>query len=167
MFEVILHQYDLSQGIAKQMSVQLTGQYFEGVWHTGICVYNKEYYYGGGVSYDRMGMTPFGKPTKVISLGFTEIPEDLFMEFLRESRGEWSADKYHVFEHNCNHFTNAAADFLLGQGIPSEIIDQPKQFLGTPLGQMIAPMMQGMQENLKVQSNSLFNNQTGGVNQLR
>lgn len=127
--------------MAKNISVSLTGKYFEGIWHTGICVYNKEYYYGGGVSYDRMGQTPFGTPTKVISLGFSEIPEELFMEFLREARDEWSMEKYHVFEHNCNHFTNAAADFLLGEGIPSEIINQPAEFLQTPLGNMIKPMM--------------------------
>jgi len=114
MFEVILHQYDLSQGMAKNMSQQLTGKYFEGIWHTGICVYGKEFYYGGGVSWDREGRTPFGTPTKQVSLGFTEIHEELFMEFLREAQGEWSEAKYHVFQHNCNHFTDAAADFLLG-----------------------------------------------------
>lgn len=59
-------------------------------------------------------------------------------------------EKYHVFEHNCNHFTNAAADFLLGDGIPSEIVNQPNEFLATPLGAMLSPMMQGMQDNLKV-----------------
>jgi desumoylating isopeptidase 1 len=66
------------------MSQQLVGKYFEGIWHTGICVYNKEFYYGGGISYDRMGRTPFGNPTKSLSLGFTEIHEELFMEFLQE-----------------------------------------------------------------------------------
>lgn len=142
MFEVILHYYDLSQGVAKSMSQQLVGKYFEGVWHTGICVYEKEYYYGGGISWDRMGRTPFGTPTKQLSLGFTDIPQELFMEFLREAQSEWSADTYHVFEHNCNHFTNAAADFLLGEGIPADIINQPKEFLSTPMGQMISPMMQ-------------------------
>ena len=64
------------------------------------------------------------------------------MEFLREAQSEWGADNYHVFEHNCNHFTNAAADFLLGEGIPADIINQPKEFLSTPLGQMISPMME-------------------------
>ena len=105
------------------MSQQLIGQYHEGIWHTGVCVYNKEYYYGGGISYDPVGRTPFGNPTKFLSLGFTEIPEDLFMEFLRENQNEWSMAKYHVFEHNCNHFTNAAVEFLLGDGIPKEIVD--------------------------------------------
>jgi hypothetical protein len=31
--------------------------------------------------------------------------------------------KYHVFEHNCNHFTDAADEFLLEDGIPKEIVD--------------------------------------------
>jgi hypothetical protein len=56
------------------MSQQLVGKYFEGIWHTGICVYEKEYYYGGGISWDRMGKTPFGVPTKSLSLGFSDIP---------------------------------------------------------------------------------------------
>jgi hypothetical protein len=45
------------------------------------------------------------------------------MEFLHEARGDWTADSYHPFEHNCNHFTNACADFLLGFGIPEDIIN--------------------------------------------
>jgi hypothetical protein len=105
-------------------------------------VYEKEFYYGGGISYDRMGRTPFGTPTKELSLGFTDIPHDLFMEFLREAQSEWGANNYHVFEHNCNHFTNAAADFLLGEGIPADICNQGKEFLATPMGQMISPMME-------------------------
>ena len=132
----ILNFYDLSQGMAKNISMALVGKQFDGIWHTGICVYNKEFYYGGGISWDRPGMTPFGKPTKQMSIGFTDIPEDLFMEFLRENRHEWSMDRYHVFEHNCNHFTFAAGEFLVGDGaVTREAIDQPKEFLSTPLGQ--------------------------------
>ena len=147
--------------MAKQMSQQLVGKYFEGIWHTGICVYEKEYYYGGGISYDRVGKTPFGVPTKSLSLGFTEIHQELFMEFLRENQQEWSMETYHVFEHNCNHFTNACADFLLGEGIPADIVGQPAEFLSTPLGQMIAPMMHQAQDGLKVQSNTIFNAEGG------
>ena len=64
MFEVVLHYYDLSQGIAAQMSQQLVGKYFEGIWHTGIVVYNKEYYYGGGISYDFSTLRPQGAPVR-------------------------------------------------------------------------------------------------------
>lgn len=47
--------------MASQFSRQLCGRHIEGVWHTGVVVYGKEYYFGGGVSYDAPGYTPFGK----------------------------------------------------------------------------------------------------------
>ena len=43
------------------MSKQLVGREFEGIWHTGIVIYNKEFYFGGGISYDAPACTPFGK----------------------------------------------------------------------------------------------------------
>ena len=52
MFDVKLHVYDLSTGMAAQFSRQIIGKHIEGVWHTGIVVFNKEYYFGGGISYD-------------------------------------------------------------------------------------------------------------------
>jgi desumoylating isopeptidase 1 len=106
--------------MAAQFSRQLVGKYIEGVWHTGIVIYNKEYYFGGGISYDAPGRTPFGKinqilqcnignPTKVLDLGFTELPEELFLEFLREATPRFTAATYNVFKHNCNNFTNECA----------------------------------------------------------
>ena len=50
MFDVKLHVYDLSKGMAAQFSRQLIGKYIEGIWHTGIVVYGKEFYFGGGIS---------------------------------------------------------------------------------------------------------------------
>jgi hypothetical protein len=47
--------------MAAQFSRQLIGKHIEGVWHTGIVVFSKEYYFGGGISYDDPGRTPFGK----------------------------------------------------------------------------------------------------------
>jgi len=58
---VSLHVYDISGGMAKQFSRQLTGKHFDGIWHTGIVVYGKEFYFGGGISYDMPSCTPFGK----------------------------------------------------------------------------------------------------------
>lgn len=68
-----MHMYDLSQGMAASMSEALCGKYYEGIWHTSICAFGKEFYYGGGISYDKIGCTPFGKPTKKVVLGKTEI----------------------------------------------------------------------------------------------
>ena len=63
-YPVVLHKYDLSNGMAAQFSKQFTGRQIDGIWHTGIVVYEKEYYYGGGVSYDHPACTPFGKNFK-------------------------------------------------------------------------------------------------------
>ena len=60
-FSVKLNVYDLSQCMCKAMSKQLCGTQIDGIWHTGIVVYGKEYYFGGGISYDLPGQTPFGK----------------------------------------------------------------------------------------------------------
>lgn len=51
---------------------------------------------------------------------------------------------------NCNNFTDEVAQILLGHGIPSEIVDLPKEFLATPMGQQMAPMFMGMGDNLRV-----------------
>ena len=49
------------------------------------------------------------------------------------------------------------AQLLLGEGIPAEIVNLPQNFLNTPLGQQIAPMMMNMQNSLRQSSNQLFN----------
>ena len=148
--------YDISMGMAKQFSPALLGRTIEAVWHTGIVVYNREYYFGGGISGDHPAMTPFGSPTRVLSLGSTQIPYPLFMEFLKELEPRYTEETYHVFKHNCNNFTNECANFLLGKNIPEEIINLPNEFLATPLGKMIEPFMTQMQDSLKQKSNPIF-----------
>lgn len=76
-----------------------------------------------------------------MDLGFTEIPEELFMEFLRDVSPRFTQETYNVFKHNCNNFTNECSQFLLGEGIPHDIVNLPNEFLNTPIGKMIAPML--------------------------
>ena len=59
--KVKLHVYDLSGGLAQIGSKKYIGKQFDGIWHTGIVVYGKEYYYGNGICFDTAGLTPFGK----------------------------------------------------------------------------------------------------------
>jgi hypothetical protein len=47
--------------MAKSHSKKLIQKQIDGVWNTGIIVYGKEFYFGGGICYDLPGHTPFGK----------------------------------------------------------------------------------------------------------
>lgn len=94
---VTLNVYDLSQGLAKSMSKGIVGIQIDGIWHTGIVVYGKvlkvlqkEFYFGGGVCVDPPARTPYGTPVQNIPLGSTEIPEAIFMDYLRELSPKFS-----------------------------------------------------------------------------
>jgi len=61
---VSLHVYDLSNGMAAMFSRQFIGKQIDGIWHTGIVVYDKEYYFGGGIQCDDPAQTPYGTPVR-------------------------------------------------------------------------------------------------------
>jgi hypothetical protein len=82
LFTVKLAMYDISQGLASQHSQMLLGKHIDGIWHTSLIVYGKEYYFGKGICYNLVGNTPFGKPTRVVDLGETRKSEERFYEGL-------------------------------------------------------------------------------------
>ena len=47
---VTLYVYDLSNGMARNLSLQLTGKYIEGIWHTSVVLYGQEVFFGQGIS---------------------------------------------------------------------------------------------------------------------
>ncbi|KAI8815816.1 PPPDE putative peptidase domain-containing protein [Fimicolochytrium jonesii] len=141
---VRLYVYDLSQGMAAMLSRQLTGRYIEGIWHTSVVVYGTEYYFGQGIMQSRPGSTHHGAPMKDIDMGTTQIPKDVFLQYLDSMRETWTADRYHLLDNNCNHFSNELCGFLVGKEIPSHITSLPADFLGTPFGQQILPMLENM-----------------------
>lgn len=46
-----------------------------------------------------------------------------------------------MFRHNCNNFTDAFSNFLLGKGIPSHIAQMPQAVLDSPFGRMLMPQL--------------------------
>lgn len=141
--KVELWVYDLSQGMASSLSLSLLGTHIPGVWHTSVVVYELEICFGSGIQIFMPGQSSFGIPLQKISMGVTEIPYDLFNEYLKELRQVWTAEKYHLLENNCNHFSNDLMQFLVGKTIPDHITALPNNFLSTPLGSALAPMING------------------------
>ena len=88
------------------------------------------------------GQTPFGVPMKQEELGETEIPEEMFRDFLQEITDRFSFNTYNVIQNNCNHFTNEVSNFLLGKDIPHSVLKQAEDLINTPIGQMIRPMLE-------------------------
>ncbi|RPD62239.1 DUF862-domain-containing protein [Lentinus tigrinus ALCF2SS1-7] len=144
MAKVQLYVYDLSNGLAKQLSRQLTGRQIDGIWHTSVVVFGKEVFYGQGISIVKPGQSHHGQPLQILDMGETSLDEQTFDEYLDEIRDHYTADKYHLLEFNCNSFTNDCIGFLTGGSIPSWISDLPSDFLSTPFGAALRPTIDAM-----------------------
>ncbi|KAG0233885.1 hypothetical protein BGW42_007092 [Actinomortierella wolfii] len=115
---VTLFVYDLSQGMARSMSLGITGRQIDGIWHTSVVVFGREWFYGQGIMNSVPGMTMHGTPLERIDMGETEIPQEVFMEFMDNMRETYTADRYHLLDNT--------------------------DFLQTPFGQMMRPMIENM-----------------------
>ena len=85
-------------------------------------------------------------------MGTTTVPCSEFEEWChaQTANGTYAAAAYDLFDHNCNHFSHHALQHALQlkeAGVPSYILYVPKTFLASPFGQMMRPMMAGMQVN--------------------
>uniref|UniRef100_A0A3B4TWC8 palmitoyl-protein hydrolase n=1 Tax=Seriola dumerili TaxID=41447 RepID=A0A3B4TWC8_SERDU len=142
-FPVKLYIYDLSRGMARQLSSVMLGEFLVSYLHTAIVVHGQEYFFvGEGINKCSPGGTPLGEPDSIVDLGFTEVPAELFTEYLTSlAESTYRGDTYNLFEHNCNSFSNEVAQFLTGKKIPSYITDLPSEVLSTPFGQALRPLL--------------------------
>ncbi|KAI9216718.1 PPPDE putative peptidase domain-containing protein [Blastocladiella britannica] len=138
---VTLLVYDLSQGMARMLSQQLTGRQIEGIWHTSIVVHGREWYFGQGIFATTPGMHHYGRPVQTIAMGATDIGPDMLASLIDDLRPRFRAQDYHLLEHNCNTFSNEMCQVLVGRTIPDWITGLPADFLATPFGQSLRPMI--------------------------
>ena len=90
---------------------------------SGIVAFEREYYYGGDIASARPGKTYYEQPKDIVTIGRTRVREAEFHEWLRVAgRTTFKPHDYNMMRHNCNHFTDAAARFLCGVGIPVEVV---------------------------------------------
>ena len=157
-FTVRLMVYDLSRGMAMSLSqglgTLLGGLNLDIIPHTGLEVYDEEYFYGGGVQRcaHALVVQEYGMhPVRVEVLGRTTKTRAEFLAFLGSVSARFTPLTYDVMRNNCNHFSDAAARFLLGDaaGIPDEIVRLPERVMATPLGALVAPMFQQMNQQMQ------------------
>lgn len=145
MTSVKVHAYDLTGGMARQMSMQFLGKQMDAVYHTGIVAFGKEWWFGGGLSSATPGTTHFGSPLEIIDMGRTDVSEQAFMDWLKSVEPtRFSPQHYNLLTHNCNTFTDEAARFLVGKGIPEKITGMVKEVMDSPMGPMLLPMLENM-----------------------
>jgi len=130
--------------MAKMLSQQLMGKHVDGIWHTSTVCFGKEYYFGAGIMSCIPGQSGHGSPVQVFDMGETQIPQDVFEEYLDSLRLHWTAEKYHLLDNNCNNFSNELSQFLTGQGIPDWVTGLPAEFMQTPLGRQLRPAIDAM-----------------------
>jgi hypothetical protein len=141
-WEVTLHLYDLSHGVAAALSPWILPEQLEGIWHTGLVVYGKEYYFGGDIYYDTPAETGFGTPRMAITLGTTLRQRDELHAFVvEELKPIFTREAYDAARNNCNHFTDRVSMYLIGKHIPEEVLRQPEIMLQTSLGRTLRPIL--------------------------
>ncbi|KAF9111166.1 hypothetical protein BGX27_005307 [Mortierella sp. AM989] len=126
------------------MSLGFVGRQIDAIYHTSVVVFGREFYYGQGIMSSIPGSTMHGQPMERVDMGETEIPQEVFMEFMDNMRETYTAEAYHLLDNNCNNFSNDVCQFLVGRPIPSHITSLPADFLNTPFGQSMRPMIEGM-----------------------
>ena len=157
MVRVELAVYDLSRGLASSMSQQILGQRIDGIWHTGVVVYNNEYYFGGGIQ-----CSPYGNfsasqglyPVQLLVIGETNQTKQSLEQYIASINHRFTANTYDLLTNNCNNFSDTICRFLCSTGIPSYIVDLPSIVLSTPGGQAFRPMIEQMQASVRMQSGS-------------
>ena len=147
MTEVRCYMYDISGGMARQMSGMLLGRQINAIWHTAVVAFGREYFFDGGVGIEAgvPARTRFGTPLSMVAIGTTTKTREAFEEHNRGlMQTRFGPTQYHVLQNNCNHYTDVALQFLSGVGAPPEVMEQVDVFLSTPMGRQLQPMIENM-----------------------
>ncbi|KAI1104901.1 P-loop containing nucleoside triphosphate hydrolase protein [Jackrogersella minutella] len=154
--DVHLLVYDLSNGLAKQMSLGLLGFQLDAIYHTSIELEGLEYVYDSGINVIQPGTSHLGRPLERIHLGKSELPMEVIVEYLDSLKEIYTPQAYDLFRHNCNNFSNDFSTFLVGKGIPDHIANMPQHVLDSPFGRMMQPQLANMVEQRKAQQGGLL-----------
>jgi hypothetical protein len=144
--------------MATMMSPLILGRQIDGIWHTAVVVFGREYFFGSqGITSCSPGSTVLGQPTKIERIGDTFIPYTVFKDYLRGlAESTFRGSNYNLIKHNCNTFSEDLCQFLCGSSIPKYILDLPQDLLSTPIGQSLGPLIESLSARTEGSSNFSF-----------
>ena len=135
--KVTLLFYDISGKTTKVFGRLLFGKKIEGIWHTSILAFDREWWYGGDLFRSTPYKTPFGQPVKQIELGKTYFTsQEVFKHITEHLHLKFNQKTYDVFENNCNNFTDTLSVFLCGRKLPQDVLDLPKDLMAGGLARL-------------------------------
>ncbi|CAI2375599.1 unnamed protein product [Moneuplotes crassus] len=127
-------------GLCKSHSQELFGYQSDGIYHTAVSVYGTEYYCGSGTKGRAEGSSPGLE--KAVDFGETKLDKETFLEFIKSIHPKYSRKKYDLAKNNCNHYSNEIIEFLTGNSVPKELLDQASEVIKTPIGKALTPFIQ-------------------------
>ena len=147
---VSVHVYDLSGGLARQMSLAMVGKQVDIIPHTGVVIWGKEIFFGGGICITPAGQAMSLPVCEIIPAGETTKTEADLNAFLAANSHRFTAGTYNLLEWNCNHFSNEVVKFLTEgrMTVPDRIVNVAAEALSTPQGATMRQMLEGMQTQM-------------------
>lgn len=121
--------------------------------HTGIVVFGIEYFFGSGPCTGEPGKSVGMPPHQILDLGETDKSQSELEAHIQSTlASEYTQEKYNLTKHNCNHYADEVAKFLLkGQGLPSSIVNIADEALSTPQGQQLRAMIENLEASMRSQ----------------
>lgn len=92
--DVHLLVYDLSRGMARQMSMGILGFQLDAIYHTSIELQGREYVYDGGIVDIVPGSSHLGQPMERLYLGKSNLTMDIIEEYIDSVRPIYTLEVY-------------------------------------------------------------------------
>lgn len=136
--EVQVRVYNIDRYGMSPLAAKALNKNIEGIWHVGVAVFGKEYWYGAIVESQNLKEVDYAfgfGPSHIYDIGTTDVDPDEFHQWVTETKAkEYVPDTYDCFNHNCHHFANDLVFKLTGKtpdsgGFPQWCLDHGEKAL--------------------------------------
>ena len=149
--DIVFLRYDLSSGQAKRYSSMLLGgDEMEGVWHSSVMVFEREYFFDGmaGIETHDPFTTRFGRPEQTEVIDTTTKTKEEFEAWNEQQTsrgGRFHATEYTWMNNNCNHYAHEAICWLSdsGLGSPDDVVNMIPNMYSSPIAGMMLQLVTG------------------------